>query len=304
MNNSFVYFIRFEEDRGGKFDIIHSHDWLATPALLQMKVLGRKSILTMHSTERGRLGGSEAIRTIERSGCMAANRIITASKSMAQELETEYGIPPEKVVVIFSGINVHRYDGYIDIAPVKTGLGFAPMDPMVLFCGRLVLAKGADILVDAIPVVLKGWPNARFTLVGDGELRPELEKHVWERGLGGCTRILGHVEGIELINLFKSCDVVCVPSREEPFGIVILESWAAGKPVVATRNGASASLITDGVDGYLCDSPAESIAEAVLKLFSNFQLARTMGAAGRNKAATTNSWEQIAKKTETCYKAA
>ncbi len=106
----------------------------------------------------------------------------------------------------------------------------------------------------------------------------------------------------DLPNLFKSADVVCVPSRNEPFGIVVLEAWAAGKPVVATRNGGPRDFVTHGEDGYLvCDHPG-SICWGVQEIFRNFAHARWMGSRGRVKAAYGFNWDGVAATTENCYR--
>ncbi len=103
--------------------------------------------------------------------------------------------------------------------------------------------KGPDLLVEAIPFVLNYYPNAKFIYVGDGDLRFSVESRAWALGINHATRFLGYRSGQELINLFKASDVVCVPSRNEPFGIVILEAWSAGKPVVASRNGGPSEFV-------------------------------------------------------------
>ena len=73
------------------------------------------------------------------------------------------------------------------------------------------------------------------------------------------TRFLGHNNGWRLADLFKASDVVCVPSRNEPFGIVILEAWSAGKPVVASSNGGPSEIIWHDVTGYKIYDNADSV---------------------------------------------
>ena len=82
--------------------------------------------------------------------------------------------------------------------------------------------------------------------VGDGEMRWNVEEQAWRSGVHYACRFLGYRNGAELINLYKSADIVCVPSRNEPFGIVILEAWSAGKPVVAPKIIEDAKTIVIG----------------------------------------------------------
>ena len=92
----------------------------------------------------------------------------------------------------------------------------------MLFSGRTVYQKGPDLLVEAIPHLLRYWPRAKFVFAGDGEMRAQVEQRAWELGVHHATRFLGFRNNGELTELYKACDVVCVPSRIEPFGIVVL----------------------------------------------------------------------------------
>jgi len=124
------------------------------------------------------------------------------------------------------------------------------MDPLVLFVGRLATQKGPDLLVEAVPLVLNSRHDVKFAIVGDGYMRADLERRVQELGVSSAVRFLGSMSGRPLVELFKSTDSVCIPSRNEPFGIVVLEAWASGKPVVATSSGGPREFVDHGVDGY------------------------------------------------------
>ena len=112
---------------------------------------------------------------------------------------------------------------------------------------------------------------------------------------------MGYRRGEDLRNLFKATDVVCVPSRNEPFGIVILEGWAAGKPVVVTHNGGPAEFVRHGIDGLKIYDHADSVRWGVLEAFSDFDRARSMGRLGQARARTELSWDNIARQTEDVY---
>jgi glycosyltransferase involved in cell wall biosynthesis len=94
---------------------------------------------------------------------------------------------------------------------------------------------------------------------------------------------------------------VCVPSRNEPFGIVILEAWAAGKPVVATTNGGPREFVTHEKDGFLVYDNPGSVAWGITRVFADFKHAEWMGEQGRVKAAYGFSWDVIAEHTEGVY---
>jgi glycosyltransferase involved in cell wall biosynthesis len=149
---------------------------------------------------------------------------------------------------------------------------------------------------------LAQYPHAKVVFVGDGYMRSALERRADELGVRHAVRFLGNMSAnSDLINLYKSTDVVCVPSRNEPFGIVVLEAWAAGKPVVVTRNGGPAEVVAHNQEGFVAHDNSGSICWALKEIFSNFLHARWMGERGRVKAAYGFTWDIAAAQTEGIY---
>lgn len=179
--------------------------------------------------------------------------------------------------------------------------GIDPLDPMVLFVGRIVYQKGTDLLVEAIPHILKFHKNTKFVFVGVGEMRHQIESRTYQLGINHAVRFLGHVNGGKLIDLYKACDCVCVPSRNEPFGIILLEAWSASKPVVASVNGGPGELIWHDVNGLKINDNVDSVAWGIGTLFSDFEHARWMGRNGRLAVETAFSWDVIADETLSVY---
>ncbi len=311
MCNSFIWHLgEVEYGLGGAFDIVHGHDWMCAKGVVQAKNdRGRKTVFTLHSTEFGRCGNnnyngnSGRVRAFEAEGAYCADRVITVSGPLADEVKWLYHVPDWKLRRVYNGINCSRYDGYIDPAICRRTYGIGPVDPMVLFVGRFSTQKGPDLLVEAIPEVLGMRGDAKFVFVGDGYMRRQVENRANQLGVGHACRFLGSMgpDG-DLINLFKSTDCVCVPSRNEPFGIVVLEAWAAGKPVVATRNGGPREFVTHNKTGYLVYDHPGSIAWGIKEVFRNFAHAQWMGEQGRVAAAYGFSWDVIAEQTEGIYK--
>jgi glycosyltransferase involved in cell wall biosynthesis len=132
-------------------------------------------------------------------------------------------------------------------------------------------------------------------------LRWGLEWRSRQLGVSHATRFIGHHNGNDLIDLYKACDAVCMPSRNEPFGISALEGWAAGKPVVASQNGGPREFIWHNVTGLKVYATPESVGWGLGTLFTNFEWARWMGANGRKAAENVFNWDAIARKTEQCY---
>ena len=311
MGNSFVYFMRQTEAfQGAHFDVVHGHDWLSSKGIVQVKNnYGRKVFLTLHSTEYGRCGNnnfngqSDRIRSVEAEGAFVADRVIAVSGALCDEVKNQYRVPDWKLRCVYNGINCSRFDGFIDPGVCRRSYGVGPVEPMVLFVGRLATQKGPDLLLEAVPEILNHRPDTKVVFAGDGYMKQTLERRANELGVRHAVRFLGSM-GMngDLINLYKSADVVCVPSRNEPFGIVVLEAWAAGKPVVVTRSGGPAEIVTHNNDGLVvCDNPG-SICWGIKEIFNNFPHARWMGERGRVKAAFGFTWEAIAAKTEGIYR--
>ncbi len=301
MCRSFVKSFFETEDYIGPFDIVHAHDWLASNAVVWIKeARGRHAVMTFHSTEYGRCGNqffdnqSAQIRDHERHGSFCADKVIAVSKTLKNEVMWMYNLPDEKVSVIYNGVNYQEYNGWIDAGSVRRMYGIGPMDPMVLFVGRIVYQKGPDLLVDAIPNILNYYHNAKFVFVGDGEMRWDMENRARDMGVGYAIRFLGHRKGLPLVDLFKACDVVCVPSRNEPFGIVILEAWSAGKPVVASSVGGPSEIVWHDVTGLQINPTADSVSWGIDTTFQDFEYSRWMGNNGRIAVETTFSWDSIA----------
>ncbi len=309
MCRSFVWYFFQTEDFTGHFDIVHAHDWLASNAVVWIKQ-GRgdhRAILTMHSTEYGRSGNqfyggdSAQIRDHERHGTYCADRVIAVSGSLKHELMWMYNLPDWKCWVVYNAVPVHRFDGWIDPGEVKRHYGIGPMDPTVLFSGRLCVQKGPDLLVEAIPGLLRHYPHANFIFAGDGYMRGGLENRSRQLGISHATRFLGYRNGQELANLYKSSDVVCLPSRNEPFGISVLEAWAARKPVVVSQNGGPGEFVWHNVNGLRIYPSADSVGWGLGTLFKDFEWARWMGQNGRIAVETTFTWDRIADITLQCY---
>jgi uncharacterized protein YqgV (UPF0045/DUF77 family) len=269
---------------------------------------GHNCLLTIHATEYARSGNafppgrSVRIRDQERAGTYWADRVIAVSQATKDELMWMYEVPHWKISVVYNGVNPSRFDLATDPGEDKRCYNIGPLDPTVLFCGRLTWQKGPDLLVEAIPSVLRFYPNAKFVFVGEGDMRGRLEARVRQIGISHATRFLGRRDGQELIRLFKLADVVCMPSRNEPFGIVVLEAWSTSKPVVVTQIGGPSEYVWHEVNGLRIEPNPNSVAWGLNAIFSDFERARWMGRNGRRAVDECFTWDLIVEKTLAAYK--
>jgi glycosyltransferase involved in cell wall biosynthesis len=294
-----------ENFQGAAFDVIHGHDWLVSKGLVMAKnERARKVVLTYHSTELGRSGNrgplSARISAIEAEGAYVADRVITNGAALADEVCWLYHISNDKVRTVRNGIHCDWYDKPVDVGAVRAAYGIGPMDPAALFVGRLCWDDGPDILLDAVPGVLAHRPDAKVLFVGDGEMRGYLEQRCQSLGVSGSVRWLGDVS--DVIPLYRSTDVVCVPARRESFGSRVLEGWAARRPVVVTYKLDVQDFVQHGIDGMVVFDNPPSICWGLNTVFADFEKARQLGERGRVKAAYGFSWDMIAGQTEGVYR--
>jgi len=259
-------YCRFLEVRKstGEFDVLHGHDWHPVNVLCRIKAqFGLPFVLTFHSTEWGRNGNrhgdwweAKEISHMEWLGGYESSEIIITSTILKEEIKQIYKIPDYKLWEIPNGINVGKIKRQIDPGDVKKQYGIHPCLPVVLFTGRMSYQKGPDLLVEAAAKVLKKR-NAQFVLIGEGEMRSQCEYRAQKLGIGNSCNFLGYAPDNTVIDWFNACDLVCVPSRNEPFGIVVLEAWDAKKPVVASD---AVALVENFQTGVITHKEPSSIA--------------------------------------------
>jgi glycosyltransferase involved in cell wall biosynthesis len=151
--------------------------------------------------------------------------------------------------------------------------------PVFLFTGQLIPRKGLHRLLEAC-LLLKDQGYSQYTLLiaGDGPQKEELENFCQEHGLEGCVKWLGWVSYGSLGGYFRNADVFILPTLEDTWGMVVLESMAFGKPVLCSRWAGASELVIDGENGYLFDShQPEAIAQAMRLLIDHPDLIQSMG---------------------------
>jgi glycosyltransferase involved in cell wall biosynthesis len=160
------------------------------------------------------------------------------------------------------------------------------------------IQKGPDLLVEAIPRILYNRHDVRFIFMGEGVMRQDCERRAREIGVSDACRFLGYTSSADKEELVNACDLMCVPSRNEPFGVVVLEAWDACKPVVATE---AVSIIKNFEDGLIAYVQPESIAWCINRLLANPEEMVKLTRAGCSRIETEFSWDHIAENTEKVY---
>jgi glycosyltransferase involved in cell wall biosynthesis len=311
MCRAFVHRVLGVEDTTQPFDLVHAHDWLTVNAMIWIKKgRGRRGVLTIHATEYGRSGNmfhdgrSKRIREQERAGTHWADRVITVSQATKNELMWMYERPDWHTDVVYNGVDPTPFERKVNRRAVREAHAIGPKDPVVLFCGRIDYQKGPDLLLEGFVRAKAHWPSAKLVFAGDGGMRHQIEGRGHECGVGDDVRFTGCLDCEALPALFKAADVVAVPSRNEPFGIVVLEAWSAGKPVLATHNGGPGEYVDHEVDGLKIYPDPDSIAWGINHAFEDFKALRRMGGNGQEKVRRGFTWDVVADETLKVYQAA
>jgi glycosyltransferase involved in cell wall biosynthesis len=295
---------RFKEFDRKPFDILHFHDWHVTEALHLLKE--RNTVFTYHSTEYGRNGNQHGdwweyheICGKEWYAGLVAKQVTTVSNVLREEVMNLYQVPDWKIRVFPNGVIPEQFDVDLDQGAIKADLGIHPYAPTILFIGRMAYQKGPDLLLDALPRVKDQFWGMQVIMAGDGGMRPWLSQVAYDRGLP--VRFPGYIGDAEYVRLLKAADLVVIPSRNEPFGIVLLEAWSAGKPVVACDVGGLHENIESYRDGIKVEVSADQIAEGICQALEDTDRLSKFGRSGRSKVYRQFRWEGIAENLDCMY---
>ncbi len=226
-----------------------------------------------------------------------ATRIVVNSNAVALRFTSA---PRAKVTRIYNGVDVSRFTLGVPCAELRPALGIPASAPVVGSIGRFVAYKGYRYLLEAARLVQEKIPEAHWVLVGDGELRGELEGQCRRLGLEGAVHFPGWQERVpEHLALF---DLFVLPSLGEHFGRVVLEAMAMAKPVVATDAGGVPEIVLHGQTGILVP-PADptAMAAAVVNLLQDRAMADRLGQAGRRRVESEFSLARHVEAMEALY---
>jgi len=308
-------------------DVVHSHTWYANGAGHIASLLhGIPHVVTAHSLEPLRpwkaeqLGGGYRVSSwIEATAFAGAAKVIAVSDGMRRDILTAYPFLDEsKVTTVYNGIDLERWHPVEDDELVRS-LGIDPTRPSVVFVGRITRQKGLPYLLRAAQQLPK---DVQLILCAGAPDTPEILEEV----KAGVVALTEQRDGVVWIDrllsqyelsavLTQGTTFVC-PSVYEPLGIVNLEAMACGIPVVGTATGGIPEVIVDGVTGRLVpieqatdgtgtptdpDRFVADLAATLNEVLADPQKARTMGAAGLERARTEFGWERIASQTRAIY---
>jgi len=323
-NNLFIYNILSAtkfingllKKEGYNFDIVCVHDWLSSISGIIVKNDTKMPVVFhVHSTEFGRSGGrgSEVVSYLELATAEAADRIITVSHAMREDL-TRHGWPKSKISVVWNGVDPERYNpercNKEDVEKIREKHGIKKDECMLFFLGRLTWVKGVRNLVQAMPLILEEYPKTKLVILGKGEQQRDITETASRLGIS--DKLLCHFEFVpeeERILYYAAADVCIFPSTYEPFGIVSLEAMSMAKPIVVGAHGVVGfreQVISSGPDQngvHVNGGDPADIAWGVKLTLKDPKKAKKWGENGRKRVKRYFTWKKAAEQTLQIYQA-
>jgi len=285
----------------GKFDIVHGYLFWA---YVSGALAGRAARVPLKIASRRSLGhfkaGKEHYLLLERVANKVTDLWVANSEAVKRDTVLREGIDPSQIVVIHNGIDARRYGIPVDIKAKKQELGIGENGPVIGMISNYIHYKGHLNLMAAFRQVASVFPDAVCLCVGEGPQRAVIEAEIKKSGLSGRVILSGTRRDIpELLSIM---DVSVLASFEEGFSNTILESMAAGLPVVATAVGGNPEAVGDGVTGILVPpGDSRALAGAILRILGDPELASHMGREGKKRVEREFSIEKMIGEMETLY---
>jgi glycosyltransferase involved in cell wall biosynthesis len=227
-------------------------------------------------------------------------KLIAISETVRKYILQWHRIKPEKVVTLYPGIDVERYN-LVDKASVANGkFAFDGSCVIAGTIGRLVEVKGLEYFLESIPQIVNSNQDVRFLIVGTGPLEESLKMKARVLGIESYVHFTGFVEDLE--GIWKALDIFVTTSLSEGLPLAVLEAMAMGKPVVATAVGGVREIVIQGVTGILVPpkSPA-SLAAALCSLLDCPSKRQKMGKKGRQRVLHNFSLDRMVRNYEEFY---
>ena len=291
------------------FDLVHGHDWLVAIAGDHLaRRFDAPLVTTIHATEHGRHQGwvdkhpQSYIHGVERWITNRADRVIVCSFYMREQVADIFGVPDERIAVIWNGIDPEDLRPHDEPELERLRAQFAaPGEKLVLLIGRLVYEKGFQLAIEAMPELIERHPETRFLVAGSGTHEQQLRRQAEELVLMNHGTFLGWMGDDVLHSLYRIADVCVVPSIYEPFGLVALEAMASGCPCIVADTGGLREVVPHEEAGlrFTARDPG-SLIGAVERVFRDSDLRERLVAEAAEHVLRFD-WDDVAARTGEIY---
>lgn len=281
-----------------KIDIVHTHLYRANLAgRIAAKLAGVPVIIANeHNIDSWKKFPQ---RLSDRALAGITNKIIVVSDAVKDFYVSKIGIPEHKIITIHNGVDIPKFQTYVNINKKREEFGIKSDDKVITIIGRLHQQKGHCCFLKAAQIIGKKKTNVKFLIVGDGPLEKQLRSMSADLEISKNVIFAGLREDIPQI--LAMSDISVLTSLREGFSITVLESMAAGKPVVVTDVGGNSEIVEHGKTGFIIPAQSpEDLALYSLNLINNQELAKKMGEEAK-KRVLNFSIDRMVKKTENLY---
>jgi len=236
---------------------------------------------------------------LERFIAQKADKILAVSGAMKRGIVGSTGMPSERVEVVPNAVDLDVF--YPEVVERKH---------IILYVGRITAEKGVDVLVKAMPLVLREASDAKLVIVGPrrygferGGFEEQLMKLVRSLGIERHVVFVGSIPVSDLRKTYSTASVLCLPSVwQEPFGLTLIEAMACEAPVIGTKVGGIPEIVSKTKAGLLVEPyNAEDLANAILKILLDTRLARSMGRKGRRAVKENYTFDSVTQKLYSTY---
>jgi glycosyltransferase involved in cell wall biosynthesis len=265
--------------RNDHVDVVASHFGLYTLPLIGL-LDDRPLVVHFHGpwADESAVEGEPAWKVrckkwLERTAYRQGDRFVVLSRAFRDTLADGYGIPRDLIRVVPGGVNTDRFEAELSLREAREQLAWPTDRPLLLTVRRLVRRTGVDRLIEAIDRVREFVPEILLYVGGTGPQRPALEAQIESRDLSDHVRLLGYLPEDDLPLAYRAADLSVVPSvAREGFGLVVVESLAAGTPALVTPVGGLPEvvsglprglLLSDNTPGCMADRIREIVAGRV-----------------------------------------
>ncbi len=205
-----------------------------------------------------------------------AHTVIAVSDDVAEKLHTVFGLSLSRIRVIINGMDVDTFHQTLPKPDLLKSLSVMRGQRLITSVGRLMPPKGHRYLIDAMPAIRRGCPDARLILAGDGDLRKPLENRVQELGLQDAVSFMGSRH--DIADILAITDIFVLPSVSEGTSLALLEAMSAAKPIVATDIPGNSAILRHHVNCLLAPpADPERLADAILQLLQDMPAAARYG---------------------------
>jgi glycosyltransferase involved in cell wall biosynthesis len=226
---------------------------------------------------------------------------IATSNEQEKILREKFSVKKEKIYKVFNGIDINLFKPIQNSSILDK---YCITNERVVLCvARIVVDKGIQNLVRAMPLILKEVPNAKLMIVGDGSYMPTIRRLVKKYDLEEHVVFIGFAKFKELPYYFSACDVFVNPTiRQNGYDLTILEAMACGKPVVVSNIGSVPTVIEHNFGGILVPpGDINTLSKKIVEVLKDKKLASRLGNAARKKVVKRFSLNKMVENTTTVY---